>query len=268
MMDQPGFDIHKAADLGLEGKKGVVFGATGGLGSAIVRKFVGLGADVFAQGAHNEQSLAELLLEQSVVGRLADITNPDEVSAMAVEVSDWCEGALDFVVYCAGVNPSAHVVREISDDDWSFTIAVNLTGAFNAAKAMLPLLKRSSHPKFVVVSSIFGIESPANRGAYGASKHGIVGLVQSLAREEGDWLHINALCPGPAWGDNVRRIFVRHAEERGITLEEYVKERVAKIPAGRFLEPEEFARVVAIFCSPFTDYINGQFVKVTGGASE
>jgi 3-hydroxybutyrate dehydrogenase len=251
----------------LEMKRGVLLGATGGLGQAVARGLVNEGARLFVHGYENETILDELNTFAEA-GATADLRSPEAIVELFARIRQWCDGSLDFVVYAAGVNPSAAPLRDIARDHWEQTLAVNVSGAFYAIQSALPLLKASPNAKIVLISSIFGVESPANRAAYGASKHALAGLVQSLAREEGDWLHVNALCPGPAWGENVRQIFQRHASERGISVEEYVKERVSKIPAGRFLEPEELAQIVVVFCSTRTDYVNGQLIKITGGASE
>ena len=257
-----------SGDLGLKGTKGLLLGATGGLGLPMARELVSLGAELFVHGNSDSAALATLRTLPGVTGRLADLSDYEGVGRLFAEVDTWCEGSLDFMVYSAGVNPTAEPVSDIEVADWASAIDVNLTGAFYALKFGLPLLRASGHGKIVLISSIFGIESAANRGAYGAAKHGLTGLVQTVAREEGGVVQINALCPGPAWGENVRRIFVQHAKERDISLEDYVKERVAKIPAGRFLEPEELARATAVLCSRYSDYINGETIKITGGASE
>lgn len=254
-------------ELGLKGKSGIVIGATGGLGEVITRHLANKGANLFVHGHDNEARLHELETVASE-GALADLRSEAEILELFAKVASWCKGSLDFVVYAAGLNPSAAITANVTTEHWTDTLAVNVTGAFFSLRAALPIMRQSPNAKVVVISSIFGVESAANRSAYGASKHALHGLVQSLMREEGSWLHINALCPGPAWTENVRNIFQQHARERGITVEEYVKQRVARIPAGRFLEPIELARCVAMFCSPVSDYINGQMIKVTGGASE
>lgn len=251
----------------LAGRTGVLIGATGGLGQVMARTFVDAGAQLFVHGRQNTSMLDELRTFAAEAAA-ADVRSFAEISDLFAKVGAWSDGSIDFIVYAAGVNPTAEPLGEITLDDWDETLSVNLTGAFYTLKASLPLLRKSASPKIVLLSSIFGVESAANRSAYGASKHGLVGLAQSLAREEGDRLHINVVCPGPVWGDNVRQIFQQHAHELGITVEEYVKQRVSRIPAGRFLEPEELARVVALYCSTLTDYVNGQVVRVTGGASE
>jgi NAD(P)-dependent dehydrogenase (short-subunit alcohol dehydrogenase family) len=254
--------------LDLDGRTGLVLGATGGLGRAIVAELLGHGARLFVHGATNRSALADLTSHPQVEGALADLARPDEVAELFAAVADWCGNKLGFLVYCAGVNPSAAELPEISVEDWDSTLAVNLRGAYLSTSHAAPMLRQGDPGKIVLVSSIFGVEAPANRGAYSASKHGLEALAQTLSKEEGSVLHINALCPGPVWGENVMRIFVEHARERGISVEEYTKIRTRSIPALRFLEPQEFARTVALFCSRVTDYINGEVIKITGGACQ
>jgi len=259
-MSERGLDLH--------GRSGLVLGATGGLGQAIVAELLAHGARLFVHGATNKSALADLCAHPEVEGQLADFEEPGVIELLFDEVERWCKGELGFMVYCAGVNPSATSVAETDLHHWDRSFAVNTRGAFLALKCGLPLLRGADPGKVVLVSSIFGIEGPANRGAYAASKHALTGLLQSTSKEEGTSVHLNAVCPGPAWGENVMRIFVDHARRRGVSVEEYSKERVRGIPAGRFVEPMEFARVVALYCSRVTDYVSGEVIRVTGGAAQ
>ena len=254
--------------LDLKGRKGLVLGATGGLGQAIVAELVGHGASLYVHGLKNDGVLADLCSRPDVTGSLADLSDAEAVAYLFDQVGDWCSRQLGFLVFCAGTNPSAAALVDLDLNDWDNTMSVNVRGAFLALKHAIPMLRRGDPAKIVIVSSIFGIEAPTNRAAYAASKHALNGLVQTVSKEEGGALHINALCPGPAWGENVKHIFVEHALTRGVSVEEYTKERSRNIPARRFMEPIEFARTVALFCSRATDYTNGQCIKVTGGACQ
>ncbi len=255
--------------LDLDGRTGLVLGATGGLGRAIVSELVSHRARLFVHGGRNKTALDDLMdLEGVENGGLADLTDHVASQAFFDAVTTWCGGSLGFLVYCVGVNPTAASLVDIAVADWDLTLNVNLRGAFVALQHAVPLIRHADPGKIVLVSSIFGIEAPANRAAYAAAKHGLTALVQCLSKEEGPRLHINALCPGPAWGENVMHIFVEHARARGISVEEYAKERGQRIPAGRFMEPMEFARVVALFCSRATDYVSGECIEITGGAKQ
>lgn len=257
----------------LTDKRIVVIGATAEIGRAASRALSEAGAVLYLHGHQNERALSDLAANTNAAGTaLADISREHEVQVLFGKIAGvWPEG-FDAVVSCAGINPSAAPTGDVSLADWQDTIDVNLTGTFLCVRSAVRVLKKNAGGgKIVLISSIFGLESPTNRVAYSASKHGLTALVQTVSKEFGgppNPIEINALCPGPVWSSNVRRIFERHAEERGVTVEEYVKERVSRIPAARFLDPDELARKVTFFCSSDSDYINGQVIPVTGGATE
>lgn len=251
----------------LKGKRIFIVGASGGLGEAMTRAFAESGARLVVHGSSNAGALTQLRALPDVELALhADVRREDEVASAFAQVSSLWDGGLDALVYAAGVNPTAARLRDITLADWDITQSVNLRGAFLAIKHALPLFDVAGHGKIVLISSMFALETPANRSAYGAAKHGLTGLVQSVAKEEGKHVHINALCPGGAWGKNVQHIFAETAKTRGITVEEYTKERLSQIPAGRLLEPEELAHTAMFFCSSLSDYINGETIRLSGGA--
>lgn len=255
--------------LALQGATGVVFGATGGLGRPIAQAMSDAGMRLFVHGRSNVMRLEDLKVLPGVERTaLADVRSYDEISELAASIGSWCGGRLDAFVYVVGVNPTAATVSQLTVTDWDLTVNVNLRGAFLATQALMPYLSAAEGGHIVLISSIFGLQSPANRAAYSASKHGITGLVQSLVREEGSHLNINALAPGPAWGENVRHIFAEHAKREEISVEEYTRRRFGRIPMGRFMNPDELANIVLFFCSPRSSYINGQVIAVTGGAHE
>jgi NAD(P)-dependent dehydrogenase (short-subunit alcohol dehydrogenase family) len=260
---------HTENWLALQGATGVILGATGGLGQPIAQAMSDAGMRLFVHGRSNVTRLEDLKVLPGVERTaLADVRSYDEIGELAASIASWCDGRLDAFVYVVGVNPTAATVSQLTVTDWDLTVNVNLRGAFLTTQALIPYLSEGDGGHIVLVSSIFGLQSPPNRAAYSASKHGITGLVQSLAREEGSHLHINALAPGPAWGENVRHIFAEHAQREGITVEEYTRRRFERIPMRRFLNPDELANIILFFCSPRSSYINGQVIAVTGGAYE
>jgi NAD(P)-dependent dehydrogenase (short-subunit alcohol dehydrogenase family) len=255
--------------LALQGATGVIMGATGGLGRSIARTMSDAGMRLFVHGRSNQSGLEDLKVLPGVERTaVADVRSYDEVREMAAAVGKWCGGRLDAFVYAVGVNPTAAPLNQLALADWDLTMEVNLRGAFLATQALMEYLTVEESGHIVLIASIFGLQSPANRAAYGASKHGMTGLVQTLVREEGSRLHINALAPGPAWGENVRHIFAQHAKREGISVEEYTQSRTSRIPMRRFLNPDELADTVLFLCSSRSSYINGQVIPVTGGAYE
>jgi len=244
--------------------RALIFGATGELGRVVAGQLAEDGYSLSVHGRLNVQILRELVSTlPSTTSYQGDVNNEDGVRSVVRDSAQ--DGDLEVLVYCAGVNLLAKPIAETSTADWQETLDTNLTGAFFAVREAIPFL-RETNGRIVIVSSIFGIESPVNRGSYSVSKHGLAGLVQSVAREEGQFLTINGVCPGPMWTENVRKIFVRHAMEEGISSEEYAKERLSTIPAGRFGTLQECANVISFLVSPRASFINGELVRITGGS--
>lgn len=252
----------------LEGKRIVVLGATGGIGQVLTKALGEQGARVYVQGHRKQSELDDLsALSHVEGGMLADFRDPAVVEGFFAEISSlW--GGFDSLVSTLGVNPTAALLRDVTAQEFDLAYQVNVRAVFLAIKYGLPLTDGSPRARFIIVSSIFGLESPANRSAYGSSKHALAGLIQTLTKEEGDRIRINGVCPGPLWGENVRRIFERHAQEKGISIEEYVRQRVSKIPVGTFLEPLDFSQLIMFLCSDASDYINGELIRISGGAVE
>lgn len=242
----------------------VIMGATGEVGTAISRYLSECGYEVILHGYSNESKLSNLADEVSAKSiHLADVRSNNEIEDLFKKIAESC--SINGVVYSVGINPTAEPISEIPFDVWEKTLDVNLNGAFLTLKHALPHLRCADDAAAVVVSSVFGLESPPNRGAYGASKHGLTGLVQSAAREEAGEVRINGICPGPMWSENVREIFIRHARSVGISVDEYIKERQSQIPYGRFLELSECASFVEFLLSDRSEFMTGEMMRVTGG---
>lgn len=244
--------------------KTLIIGASGELGTAIAHILAAKGHNLVLHGHSNVTHLNNIADE---VGALTVVTGDmkeEEQIKSVIEQSN-SPDKISGLVYAAGINPTADTVENTSSAIWADTLAVNLTGAFLCIKHSLPHLRTQAPSAIVIVSSVFGISSPANRSAYGASKHGLTGLVQSVAKEEGERVRINGVCPGPMWSENVRNIFSRHAKSVGISVEDYVKQRRSQIPYGRFLELKECASVVSFLLSNESSFLTGEMIRLSGG---
>jgi NAD(P)-dependent dehydrogenase (short-subunit alcohol dehydrogenase family) len=244
----------------------LVVGAGGELGTAVARRLASDGHELVLH-ALSDVSVLNDIADQTGTSRLltADVRSEPSVEAMMSQAAG--QDGLDGLVYAAGVNQTAMPIADTPLADWNHTISVNLTGAFLCVKSALPYLRRSAGGSIVLVSSVFGMNSPAHRGAYGVSKHGLSGLVQSVSKEEAPLVRVNAVCPGPMWTENVRRIFAQHAKSVGISVEDYVKQRRAQIPSGRFLELGECASLIAYLLSERSRFLTGESIRLAGGES-
>ena len=223
----------------LEGRIALVTGAGSGIGREIAEVFAREGATVFG-------------LDRAGEGLLhADVRNPVEVEA-AVEQA----GKLDVLVNCAGV-------REIGDvyslpaDEWENVIAVNLSGTFYCCQAAARRMRETGGGAIVNMSSVGGLIGLSHRPAYTASKHGVVGLTKSLARDLApDGIRVNAICPGLIRTALTEQYFEDESFERNLTT---------IVPQGRHGEASEVASAALFLASDLASYVNGVALTVDGG---
>ena len=182
-----------------------------------------------------------------------DVRDAAQVTA-AVERIARERGGLDWLVCCAGIVRD-RVSWKMTDADWADVLAVNLTGAFHAARAAAPHLRRSSWGRVVFVSSINGIRGSFGQANYAASKAGLIGLARTLALELArDRVTVNVVAPGFIATDMTR------------DLPEEVHERaVQRTPLARIGRPAEVAATIRFLCSEAAGFITGAVLPVDGG---
>jgi len=187
-----------------------------------------------------------------------DVSDPTQVEkAITAFVTE--TGRLDVVVAAAGIYSSG-TVPSVSVADWNQMIAVNLSGMFYTMTYTIPhLLKTKGN--FVAIGSGAGLRGAMGTLAYTASKHGVTGLVKSLALDFGpQGVRVNQICPGPVQTPMA---------ERGLAglSEAALFELYRRVPVGRFGRPEEIAKAAAYLCSDDAAYINGESLVMDGGGS-
>src|SRR5262249_21929093 len=127
---------------------------------------------------------------------ITDVTDPEGVEGCAARLRETL-GPAAVVIVNAGIILTGERVEELELDAWRRVVDVNLTGAFLTSKAAIPQLRSAGDGALVLVSSVCGITASAGFGAYNASKHGVIGLMRTLANELGpDGVTVNAVCPG------------------------------------------------------------------------
>jgi NAD(P)-dependent dehydrogenase (short-subunit alcohol dehydrogenase family) len=177
----------------------IVTGAGTGIGQATARGFVERGARVAFVGRRMEKlrEAAAGLPESYALCCPCDVSDRAAVNAVAQEAMERF-GAVSILVNNAGTNTNPRSVAEVSPEDWDQTIAVNLTGAFNFVRAVLPGMRERRDGVIVNVSSIAGLRASELAGAaYSASKHGMVALTHSINEEERHYnIRACVICPG------------------------------------------------------------------------
>ena len=229
--------------MSLEGKAALVTGAASGIGRAITARLAKAGMDVLAVDLQPDPS-------GPGVGHAADLTAAD-ANAGAVAAAIERFGRLDVIVPNAGVQHVAPI-DEFPEEQWDTILALMLTSPFLLAKYAWPALRESGSGRFIAIASVHGLVASPFKAAYVSAKHGLLGLVKTLALEgASDGITATAVCPGYVRTPLVEKQIVDQARVHGLP-EERVLEDVILAPHAvkDLIEPSEVAEVVAFLASP------------------
>lgn len=252
----------------LEGKRAFVTGGGRGIGRAIALKYASEGADV-AVVARTRAEIDAVAEEIKEKGRRAlaipcDVGDSKEVDE-AVQRAGRELGGVDVLVANAGALLHARL-EETTDDLWDEMMRVNLNGAFYAFRAAIGGMSERGWGRLIAISSVSGKIGGPNRSAYHAAKHGVLGLVRSVALEvAAAGVTVNAICPGfvdTSLVDTFREGLAGHAEESEAAMNRYKDD----IPMGRFLAPDEIAAMALYLASEEAAGITGQAYTISCGA--
>ncbi|HEY3761771.1 MAG TPA: 3-oxoacyl-[acyl-carrier-protein] reductase [Verrucomicrobiae bacterium] len=235
----------------------IVTGAGRGIGRAIALKFAGAGADVVCLSRTQENS-DKVANEVRALGRKAwavavDVSDSAAVNAASEKIMADC-GKVDVLVNNAGVTRDGLLMR-MSDADWDAVLDTNLKGAFLLTKAFFRVFAKQRAGRIINISSVIGLIGNPGQANYAASKAGLIGFTQSVARElAGRGVTVNAIAPG----------FIE--TDMTAVLNEELKANILKqIPLGKFGSAEDIAEATLFLASPQARYITGQVLTVDGG---
>jgi len=239
----------------------LITGASSGIGAATAIAFAEAGWDVMAAG-RDEGRLEEVAdVSERIVTWAGELSESGDCDELVSETIDEF-GQLDCLVNNAGVIVRADVA-DTSDEDWRYTMAINLDVPFYLSRAALPYLLRAEG-SIVNIASDWGLSGGQRAAAYCASKGGIVLLTKAMAKDHaGDGLRVNAICPG----DVETPMLVAEADAEGIELESYLEQAAADSPNGRIATPEEVAELALFLAGDIASHINGTAIPIDGGGS-
>jgi NAD(P)-dependent dehydrogenase (short-subunit alcohol dehydrogenase family) len=249
---------------GVEGRTALVTGAGRGIGRRTAELLAERGAKVMGV-ARSEAELSSLGLDYVV----ADLGTPDGCQ-FAVDETEKRLGPIEIFVCNHGLG-SAHeqVVWKQDPDLWRETMRVNLDGPFCLSRLIVGRMADQRYGRVVFTSSTAGLVAEHAGSAYNSSKHGLLGLMRSVAIDGGEFgITSNAVLPGWVRTEMAERSAVQEAKNRGMTVEQVWEERAALYPPGRVVTVDEVAEAIAFLASEESSGISGEAIRISLGSSE
>ena len=234
-----------------ENKTAIITGSTGGIGLAIVDKFVNNGATVVAFGTNQAKldNLAQKYESGKIIPVVCDLSKTENIAEIIKKISK-----IDFLVCNAGVTKDNLAIR-MKDEEWDEVLNINLKATFCLNREVLKIMLKQRFGSIVNIASIIGITGNAGQVNYAASKSGMIGMTKSLAQESASrGVRLNVVAPG----------FI--ATPMTDVLADNIKQKILdKIPLNSFGKPQDIANAVAFLSSDEASYITGATINVNGG---
>lgn len=255
----------------LRGKTALVTGSTSGIGLGIARKLAGAGANVILNGfgdADDIQRIRDSITADFSVQtgyHNADLSVATEISAMmAYAQAEF--GGVDVLVNNAGIQHVASV-EDFPVEKWDAVIAINLTACFHTTRLALPQMRQKNWGRILNIASVHGLVASANKSAYVAAKHGLIGFTKTVALETAQTgVTCNAICPGWVLTPLVQKQVDARAERDGLSNEDAKKALLLeKQPSGEFVTPDQLGELAVFLCSDAASQIRGAAWNMDGG---
>ncbi|MFD2183619.1 3-hydroxybutyrate dehydrogenase [Rhodoplanes azumiensis] len=255
----------------LKGKVAVVTGSTSGIGLGVARALAAKGADIMLNGfgdpAEIEKIKAGIASEFGVKTAYsgADLSKPAETKGL-IESATAALGKVDILVNNAGIQVVSPV-QDFPDDKWELVLAINLSAAFYAIKAVVPQMKERNWGRIINIASVHGLVASINKAAYVSAKHGLVGLTKVVALENAETgITCNAICPGWVLTPLVQKQIDAWAERESISNEEAGRRLLTeKQPSKQFVTPDQLGELAVFMCSDAASQLRGAAINMDGG---
>ena len=228
-----------------------------GIGLAMARGFADAGHDVWVTDV---EDVTDVPWRASVV----DASNEGAVSELFSEIkSEW--GAIDVLCANAGIAGPTAQIEDVQLADWQKCVAVNLEGAFLAAKYAAPVMKAQGRGAMIFTTSTAGLYGYPNRAPYAAAKWGIIGLMKTLAMELGPYgIRANAIAPGAVEGPRMEGVLEREAAAKGMTRDQVYEGYASGTSMRTFVTAQDIADMAVFLGSDAARVVSGQVIAVDG----
>ncbi|MGJ7496088.1 3-hydroxybutyrate dehydrogenase [Variovorax sp. RT4R15] len=251
----------------LKGKTALVTGSTSGIGLAIAKALAQQGANLVLNGFGDaEGPQAEITgLGVQATYHGADMSKPGQIEDM-MKFAASKFGRVDILVNNAGIQHVAKV-EDFPPERWDAVIAINLTSAFHTTRLAVPAMRAANWGRIINVASAHGLVASAQKSAYVAAKHGIVGFTKSVALETATTgITSNAICPGWVLTQLVQKQIDDRAAREGISALQAQNELLGeKQPSLQFTTVEQLGGLAVFLCSPAADQVRGVAWAMDGG---
>ena len=249
----------------------LITGSTSGIGLAIAKAFAASRRNVVLTGlgerSHFDELAAELASQYGVIAAFipADVRHPAQIRSLA-QTALQRFGAIQILVNNAGIQHSAPI-HEFPEDKWDDVLAVNLSSAFHATKAILPSMRTAGWGRILNIASSHGLVGSPAKSAYVASKHGLIGLTKMTALENAAFgITANAICPGWTRTPLAERQVSDRAAKSGKTRAAEEQLMIAEKQAiQHFTNPEQIADLAVFLCSASAATMTGASLSMDGG---
>ena len=251
----------------LKGKTALVTGSTSGIGLAIAKSLAQQGANIvlngFGDSAAPKAEVEALGVRAEYHG--ADMSKPGQIEDM-MKFAASKFGRVDILVNNAGIQHVAKV-EDFPIERWDAIIAINLTSAFHTTRLAIPAMREANWGRVINIASAHGLVASAQKSAYVAAKHGVVGLTKAVALETATTgVTVNAICPGWVLTALVQKQIDDRAAREGITVAQAQNDLLGeKQPSLQFTTVEQLGGLAVFLCSPAADQVRGQAWAMDGG---
>ena len=251
----------------LANKTALVTGSTSGIGLGIAKALARQGANIVLNGFGDaEGPKAEIAaLGVKVAYHGADMSKPSEIEDM-MKFAAAQFGRVDILVNNAGIQ---HVARleDFPVEKWDAILAINLSSAFHASRLAIPAMRAANWGRIINVASVHGLVGSAEKSAYVAAKHGVLGLTKVTALENAtSGVTCNAICPGWVLTPLVQKQVDAKAAALGVSNDEAKNQLLGeKEPSMQFTTPDELGELAVFFCSPAANNVRGVAWNMDGG---